>query len=50
MPDQMVALLVRFLEQGKGKLSKRAQRKEFSVLTSEEIAQIEEQYIEIFRA
>jgi len=50
MPDQMVALLARFLEQGKGKLSKRAQRKEFSALTSEEIAQIEEQYEEIFRA
>lgn len=50
MPDQMVALLVRFLEQGNGTLSKRAQKKEFSALTPVEIDQIEQQYREIFGA
>lgn len=48
MPDDMVALLVRFLEQGNGTLSKRAKEKEFEVLTAEEINTIEEQYKLIF--
>ena len=48
MPDQMVALLIRFLEQGNGKLSKRAQQHEFSALAPVEIEQIEEQYKGIF--
>lgn len=48
MPDRMVALLVRFLAQGKGTLSKRAQQKEFSALTSVEIEQIEQQYRQQF--
>ncbi|MCI9845273.1 Fic family protein [Flavobacterium pectinovorum] len=44
MPDNTVALLIRFLEQNDGKLSKRAIEKEFSVLTEEEIKEIERNY------
>lgn len=44
MPDHTVALLVKFLEQNKGKLSKRAKEKEFSNLTDKEITDIEENY------
>ena len=44
MPDKMVALLVRFLEQNNGSLSKLAKGKEFSKLTEEEIIQIENQF------
>ncbi len=49
MPNQMVALLVRFLDQNNGVLSKRAKEKEFSVLTYAEINQIESKYNEIFK-
>ncbi|HKI90248.1 MAG TPA: Fic family protein [Draconibacterium sp.] len=49
MPDKMVALLVRFLEQENGTLSKRAREKEFSALTDTEINQIESKYNEIFK-
>lgn len=48
MPDNMVALLVRFLEQGAGILSKRALKKEFSVLKETEIKDIENNYNDIF--
>lgn len=48
MPDDMVGLLVRFLEQGIGKLSKRALKKEFSALQETEIKDIENSYHEIF--
>jgi Fic family protein len=44
MPDHTVALLVKFLEQNKGKFSKRAKEKEFSNLTDKEITDIEENY------
>jgi hypothetical protein len=44
MPDKTVALLIRFLEQNDGKLSKRAVEKEFSVLTEEEVKDIEDNY------
>ena len=50
MPDDMVALLVRFLEQGEGELSKRALNKEFSALTASEVKEIESTYREIFIA
>jgi hypothetical protein len=50
MPDNLVALLVRFLEQGAGTLSKRALKKEFSVLKETEIKDIENAYHEIFIA
>ena len=48
MPDKMVAMLIRFLEQNNGTLSKRAQEKEFKDLTSEEIKKIEKKYKIIF--
>jgi Fic family protein len=48
MPDKMIALLSRFLEQGEGKLSKRAREKDFQILTDDEIKQIEFVYSEIF--
>lgn len=44
MPDNMVALLIRFLEQNNGSLSKRAKEKEFGKLTDEEVKEIEENY------
>ena len=44
MPARMVDLLRGFLEQGDGKLSRRALRKEFSTLTEEEVVMIEEAY------
>jgi Fic family protein len=44
MPDKMVAMLIRFLEQNKGTLSKRAQEKEFKDLTTIEVHDIEKQY------
>ena len=49
MPDKMVALLVRFLYQNNGSLSKRAREKEFCALTEMEINQIEKRYYEIFK-
>ena len=49
MPDKMVALLVRFLEQNNGILPKRAETKEFSKLTGREVTEIESKYKEIFR-
>ena len=48
MPDKMIAVVVRFLEQGKGKLSKRAREKEFKMLGEDEIVQIEMIYSNIF--
>jgi len=49
MPDKMVALLVRFLEQNDGSISKRAKGKEFKELTDNEIQQIEKQYQAFFK-
>jgi len=48
MPDKLVDLLIRFLTQNDGKLSKRASEKEFEKLTDSEIQAIEEKYAEIF--
>ena len=48
MPDKLVALMVRFLEQNNGTLSKRALEKEFTELKKEEVAEIEAQYLNIF--
>lgn len=48
MPDKTVSLLVRFLEQGKGKLSARAREKEFQALTGDELILIENKFNEIF--
>ncbi|MFC2152317.1 Fic family protein [Bacteroidota bacterium] len=47
MPDKTVALLVRFLEQNNGKLSKRAREKEFDALTDMEVIDIEEEFKKI---
>jgi len=44
MPDKTVDLLIRFLEQNNGTLSKRAREKEFAALTDQEINAIEESY------
>jgi len=49
MPDKMVALLIRFLDQNNGKFSNRARTKEFMELNKEEIQQIESQYLHYFR-
>lgn len=49
MPDKMVSILLNFLVQNNGKLSKRALAKEFSELTNEEIIEIENKYDLIFR-
>jgi hypothetical protein len=48
MPDKMVAILVRFLEQNDGALSKRALKKEFLTLKEKEIKEIETNYKSIF--
>ncbi|MFH2096294.1 MAG: cell filamentation protein Fic, partial [Bacteroidota bacterium] len=48
MPDKLIALLVRFLEQSNGTLSKRAREKEFESLTDNEVHSIEKTYREIF--
>ena len=50
MPSSMVDLLIRFLTQGNGVLSKRAREKEFSALTDDEIKEIEDQFYVIFHA
>ena len=48
MPDRIVALLIRFLDQNNGKLSNRAKSKEFQELTSDEMKEIERQHQIIF--
>jgi hypothetical protein len=48
MPDILVSVLVRFLAQNQGVLSKRAREKEFSMLTEREVNRIESIYTEIF--
>lgn len=48
MPDKDIALLVRFLEQGKGSLSERARDNEFKAFKSAEIKVIEKKYREVF--
>ena len=48
MPDKLVDLLIRFLSQNGGKLSKRRRVKEFEKLTDKEIQAIEAKYAEVF--
>lgn len=48
MPDKTVALMVRFLEQNNGNLSKRAREKEFDALTDKEVIDIELNFNHIF--
>ena len=47
MPDKMVALLIRFIEQNNDELSKRAKDKEFAGLTEKEAKEIEQNYITV---
>ena len=48
MPDKLVDLLIRFLSQNGGNLSKRGRAKEFDKLTDNEIQAIETKYAEVF--
>lgn len=48
MADHTADLLIRFFNQNDGKLSRRAQSREFSALTGEEIRVLESKYEEIF--
>ncbi|WP_298956180.1 Fic family protein [uncultured Nonlabens sp.] len=48
MPDKMVAVLVRFLEQNNGILSKRTLKKEFSGLNEDEVKSIQDTFQSIF--
>lgn len=48
MPDKLVSLLIRFLKQNDGRLSKRARETEFSELTLDEINKIENHYKSIY--
>ena len=48
MPDKMISLLILFLVQNDGKLSKRARSKEFFMLNDDEIATLEARFSEIF--
>jgi hypothetical protein len=48
MPDKMVSLIIRFLEQNKGKLSYRARKNEFKALSDKEIEQVELKFDSVF--
>lgn len=48
MPDRLASLLIKFLQQENGRLSKRAKEKEFKELSDEEIITIESKYQSIF--
>jgi len=48
LPDTRVDLLIKYLNQNKGKLSKRKRQNDFNELSEEEISQVEEYYAEIF--
>ena len=50
MPDRTAGLLLSLLHQNDGKLSKRARKKEFSVLTDEEVKVFENKFKEIFKS
>jgi hypothetical protein len=48
MPDKSVDLLIRFLHQNNGQLSRRAKEKEFISLTENEVFEIEDHYKDYF--
>ena len=48
LPDTRVDLLIKLLNQNKGKLSKRKRQKDFDELSDEEFSMIEEYYADIF--
>ncbi|GGE08621.1 cell division protein Fic [Aureimonas endophytica] len=47
MPERTIDLLLSFLRQGNGRLSRRAIEKEFAALTTDEIGQFEDLYAEL---
>lgn len=49
MPNNLIDLLIRFLQQNNGRLSKRARENEFQMLTEEECILLEEKFSSIFR-
>jgi hypothetical protein len=49
MPDKLVSLLIRLLQQGNGSLSARGKTKEFELLSEKEIQNIEQEYQRIFK-
>ena len=49
MPDKLISILVRFLEQNNGVLSNRAKEKEFNMLSLEEVKKIENMFTSIFQ-
>lgn len=49
MPDRTTELLLRFLRQGKGRLSGRARQREFAALTDKEAKYFEKIYADIFQ-
>jgi hypothetical protein len=48
MPDKLIALAVRFLEQNNGKLSKRSREKELKEMKDAEVEAMEKKYKEVF--
>lgn len=48
MPEHLIDLLINFLRQNNGQLSKRARQKEFKALTEQEAQELEEIFAEIF--
>lgn len=49
MPDRSADLLIRFLHQNQGQLSKRAREKEFAALTDQEVTVFETTFADIFQ-
>jgi hypothetical protein len=49
MPERLVDLLFRFLNQNDGRLSQRARAREFGELTDEEAGRVEAIYGEVFK-
>ena len=49
MSDKLISVLVRFLEQNQGVLSKRALQKEFKGLMPEEVKRIQGEFASIFQ-
>ncbi len=48
MPDKLVDLLIRYLNQNNGKLSKRALKRQFEQLTKDEVRVLDQKYDDIF--
>lgn len=49
MPDKLISLLVNFLEQNDGILSKRARENEFANLNDQEVQEVEKEFERVFR-